>query len=259
MTNIARKTFTALALPAVLTITWFLLSRNSTDFFMPPLTAILESFPETWFNADRIQNDVIPSLTRLLTGYLIAVALGVLGGLAIGSSRPLRQFLEPVFEFFRAIPAPVLIPIVMLFAGIEDTMKIIVIVMGCVWPVLLNTIEGVRGADEVQRDVARCFRLTRMQRFTLTLRAASPQTLAGARVALSLAVILMVISEMFAASSGVGFTIVQFQRNFAIPEMWSGILLLGFIGVTLAAIFAVFERQALRWYSGLRRTQKEGR
>jgi ABC-type nitrate/sulfonate/bicarbonate transport system permease component len=78
------------------------------------------------------------------------------------------------------------------------------------------------------------------------------------RQALAIGIILMVISEMFAASSGLGFTIVQFQRGFAIPEMWSGILLLGLLGVVLSLVFRLFENRVLAWYYGLRRAQRGG-
>jgi ABC-type nitrate/sulfonate/bicarbonate transport system permease component len=76
------------------------------------------------------------------------------------------------------------------------------------------------------------------------------------RQALSIGIILMVISEMFAASSGLGFTIVRFQRGFAIPEMWSGILLLGLLGVARSLAFRVFENRVLSWDYGLRRAQR---
>jgi ABC-type nitrate/sulfonate/bicarbonate transport system permease component len=88
------------------------------------------------------------------------------------------------------------------------------------------------------------------------LRSASPQIVTGMRQALAIGIILMVISEMFAASSGLGFTIIQFQRGFAIPEMWSGILLLGLLGVALSLAFRVVERRALSWYHGLREAQR---
>ena len=141
----------------------------------------------------------------------------------------------------------------MLFAGIGDTMKLAVIALGCIWPVLLNTVEGVRAVDEVLRDTGRTYRLGRGTTLTkVTLRAASPKIIAGARQALSIAIILMVISEMFAATSGLGFTTIQFQRTFAIPEMWTGIILLGIIGVVLAFLFKIVERRILSWYLGIR-------
>jgi ABC-type nitrate/sulfonate/bicarbonate transport system permease component len=147
------------------------------------------------------------------------------------------------------------VPIVILVAGIGDLMKVLVIVSGCVWPVLLNTVEGVRGIDEVLLDTCRSYRIPPMRR--LVLRAASPQIVTGARQALSIGIILMVISEMFAASSGLGFTVVQFQRGFAIPEMWSGVLLLGLLGVLLSLAFRVVESRVLGWYHGLRAASRE--
>ena len=94
---------------------------------------------------------MLPSLVRLAVGYALAVVVGIALGVAIGSIRGLRAVAEPVLEFFRAIPPPVLVPVIMLFAGIGDTMKVLVIVSGCVWPILLNTVEGVRAVDEVLR------------------------------------------------------------------------------------------------------------
>jgi ABC-type nitrate/sulfonate/bicarbonate transport system permease component len=183
------------------------------------------------------------------------IALGVL----VGSSRGLRAALEPVLEFLRAIPPPVLVPIFILIAGIGTTMKVLVIVSGCLWPVLLNSIEGVRARDEVLEDTCRAYGIGGAARLRhLVLPAASPQIVTGMRQALAIGIILMVISEMFAASSGLGFTIVQFQRGFAIPEMWSGILLLGLLGVVLSLVFRLFENRVLAWYYGLRRAQRGG-
>jgi len=251
-----KKVLLVLGLPVVLVAAWWFVTANSSSFFWPPLSRILGVVPATWFEG-RLTSDVLPSLSRLAVGYLLALALGVGLGVVVGSSRTLRAVLEPVLEFFRAIPPPVLVPIIILFAGIGDGMKVLVIVSGCVWPVLLNTIEGVRGLDEVLRDTASVYRLRRRsQVLHLTLRGASPQIAAGARQALSIGIILMVISEMFAASNGLGFTIVQFQRSFAIPQMWSGIILLGLIGVLLALVFRVVESRALAWYTGLRRSQR---
>jgi ABC-type nitrate/sulfonate/bicarbonate transport system permease component len=88
------------------------------------------------------------------------------------------------------------------------------------------------------------------------LPAASPQIMAGVRLCLSIALILMVISEMFAASSGLGFQIVFFQRQYMIAEMWSGIVLLGLIGVAVAAVFQLVERRVLHWYHGSREVSR---
>jgi ABC-type nitrate/sulfonate/bicarbonate transport system permease component len=251
-----RRVFLALALPLALFTGWWLASAGSTNFYYPPLRDILATFGETW-GPEQVRADVLPSLGRLALGYSMALVGGVGVGVLIGSFRVVRATLEPVLEFFRAIPPPVLVPVIMLFAGIGHTMKIVVIAFGCVWPILLNTVEGVRAVDEVLADTCRSYRITGARRLRhLVLPAASPQIVTGARQALSIAIILMVISEMFAASSGLGFKIVDFQRSFAIAEMWSGILLLGLIGFVLSMLFRLVEHRILVWYHGLRVAQR---
>jgi ABC-type nitrate/sulfonate/bicarbonate transport system permease component len=111
--------------------------------------------------------------------------------------------------------------------------------------------------DEVLLDTARAYHLRRRTiLFQVILRAASPRTAAGARQALSIAVILMVISEMFGANHGLGAAVVQFQRGFAIPQMWTGIIVLGMLGVALSAVFRIVEHYALAWYRGLRQADR---
>jgi ABC-type nitrate/sulfonate/bicarbonate transport system permease component len=253
---VIRRAALVLGLPAVLFVAWYVATDGSENFYLPPLRTILSAFADTWTPA-RLRADVLPSLARLAAGYLLAVLLGVGIGVLIGEHRRLRATVEPVLEFFRAIPPPVLIPILFLFAGIGNGAKIIVIISGAIWPVLLNAVEGVRAVDEVLSDTSRSYRITGWARLRyLVLPAASPQIVAGMRQALSISIILMVISEMFASSSGLGFAIIQFQRSFAIPEMWSGILLLGLLGFVLSLLFQLFERRSLRWYHGLRRSQR---
>lgn len=256
LTTLLRRLGYTLGLPVILVALWWVTSASSQNFFWPPLARIMDAFAETWFGP-RFAADVLPSLTRLFIGYLVALVAGVGLGVAVGSWRWLRESIEPSLEFFRAIPPPVLVPILILFFGIGETMNVAVIIIGCVWPILLNTTEGVRSVDEVQRDTAACFRFRPVSRlFRLTLPAASPQIAAGARQALSVAIILMVISELFATTNGLGFVIVQFQRSFQIPQMWSGIILLGLIGVALSMIFRFFESRALSWYTGMRHSER---
>ncbi|MFE6282006.1 ABC transporter permease [Streptomyces sp. NPDC057877] len=240
------------ALPAVLVAVWWVASAGSTQVYWPPLETILRAFPEVW-TGQRLRADVLPSVLRLMGGYALAAVVGVGLGTVIGSYPWVRAVCEPVLEFLRAVPPPVLVPVIMLFAGIGDTMKVTVIATGCVWPVLLNTVEGVRAVDSVLTETARSYGVTGAARLRhVVLRAASPQIFAGLRQALSIGIILMVISELFAPSNGLGFAIVQFQRGFALPDMWTGILLLGLLGFVLSVVFQLVERRVLGWYHGLR-------
>jgi ABC-type nitrate/sulfonate/bicarbonate transport system permease component len=245
-----KRLLLAVALPVVLLAAWWFASAGSTDFYQPPLATILRAFPGTW-TPHRLRADVLPSVLRLVAGYGLAVGLGVALGLAIGAGRTLRAVCEPVLEFLRAVPPPMLVPVLILLAGFTDRTKILVIVFGAIWPVLLNTVEGVRGADEVLADTCRTYRIRgglRLRAFVL--RAASPQIVVGARQALSIAIIMMVIGELLGTTNGLGYVIIDFQRTYQIPQMWSGVFVLGLLGVALSALFALAERRILHWYHG---------
>jgi ABC-type nitrate/sulfonate/bicarbonate transport system permease component len=244
-------------LPVLLFALWWGLTRGARNFYVPTPEALLQTFWKVWAG-ERFWVDLAPSVARLFAGLTLTIAAGVVLGLLIGSVRPLRRLCDPVLEFFRAVPPPVLVPLLMLIIGINNQMKVLVIVSGAIWPVLLNTVEGVRAVDAVLSDNCRTYGIVGLARIRyLILPAAMPQILAGVRQCLSIGLILMVISEMFASSSGLGFTIVQFQRTFAIPEMWSGIALLGLIGVGLSLVFQLLERRLLHWYRGLKESQRE--
>lgn len=254
----ARRVLTATGLPIVLILLWYLLTAGSTNFFVPKPVDLVRTFGTVWFGP-RFFDDVLPSIVRLSIGVLLAIVLGIGLGLLIGSHRVLRAMAEPVLEFLRAIPPPVMVPILMLLLGVNDAMKILVIVSGCIWPVLLNTVEGVRAVDDVLVDSCRVYRIHGLSRIlNLTIPSAGPQIFAGVRQALSLGLILMVISEMFASSAGLGFTIVQFQRSFAVPEMWSGIAVLGLLGIALSVLYQFVSRRVLSWYYGQREVDHAG-
>ncbi|MFF1880600.1 ABC transporter permease [Pseudarthrobacter sp. NPDC058196] len=253
--SIVRRVGYLLALPLILIAVWWIVTAQSPSLYFPGPRSIGEQFVKTWIGP-RFLTEVLPSLARFLLGVILAIIIGTVSGVVIGSVRWLRKFTEPGLEFFRAIPPPILLPILMIVLGINDTMRIAVIVTGCIWPVLLNTVEGVRAVDSVLAETARTYGIGGAARIRyLVVPSAAPQIMAGIRQCLSVGLILMIISEMFAASSGLGFSIVKFQRTFAIPQMWSGILVLGLIGVAVAFLFQFLERRVLRWYNGLKDTQ----
>src|SRR5690606_6662922 len=183
-------------LPIILVLLWWLGTIISPSFFVPTPGELVTTFIETWFSP-RLWVDVLPSVIRFAIGTLLAIAVGVVLGLLVGLNRDLRAYTEPVFEFFRALPPPVLIPILALVMGRGDHMQISVILLGAIWPVVLNTIEGVRAADSVQTETSRSYGITGWNRVRFqVIPSAMPQMMAGIRQSLPIAIILMVIGEM---------------------------------------------------------------
>lgn len=241
-----------LAMALALLAVWWIWSAGSDSFYFPPLPDILATFGDTWVFA-RAGSDVVPSLARLTAGFSIAVVIGIGGGILLGGSRTARGAVGPIVEFLRAIPPPALIPAGIVALGIGDVMKVFIIAMACIWPILLNAIDGVAGVETTLVETARSYGIRRRDRLRFViLPAALPQIFAGMRISLSVAIIVMVVSEMVASSNGIGFFILQSQRSFAIAEMWSGILLLGLLGYALNRGLTRIERRMLHWHRATR-------
>ena len=218
----------------------------------PTFSAIAGELWEAWIaNPDAWFESLMPSLVRLLIGWWIAILVGITIGTAIGLSMRLREYVDPIIQFLRAIPPPTLLVLFIVILGIGDAMKVAMIAFGVVWPILINTADGVGSVEPLQRETGRAFRVTfRDELIRIILPSAAPKIFAGLRVSLSIAVILMVISELYAATDGVGFELVQAQRSFRTLSVWSTVVLLGMIGYTLNTILAVLEGVVLRWHRG---------
>lgn len=243
----------SLIIPVAAVLLWWFGSLNSTSPFYPPLKQILTTFKQTWLFS-RVHSDVVPSLVRMFAGFGIAVVLGVGLGVLFGRMPLLHRAFNPALQFCRALPATALIPVSIALMGIASTPKISLIVFATVFPIMLNTIDGVRSVDQELEDVCRSYRMSRFQRvWHVQLPAASPQIIAGMRVAMSIAFVMMVITELVAATNGIGYVTLQAQQSFQVPLMWSGMLLLGLLGVVFNGAFVVVERRLLRWY-----TQEQG-
>jgi ABC-type nitrate/sulfonate/bicarbonate transport system permease component len=238
--------------PLVMVALLWLWTEGASSYYYPPLGDVLTAFADTWL-FERFSEDVVPSLVRLGLGFAISVVVGIALGVLLGRRPALRRMASPVIEFLRAIPAPALIPFAILVLGVGNDAKIFLIAIVCVFPILLNTMDGVAGVEPTLLDTTRVYRIGALDRLRyVVLPAAAPQIFAGMRTSLSLSLILMVISEMVASPNGVGYFILQSQRSFAITQMWSGILLLGLLGYLLNAVFTLVERRVLAWHIGAR-------
>jgi len=222
----------------------------------PPMSEILATWERITVSGE-LPGEVLPSLWRMFAGYFIGVSLGVLLGLLMGYFRLFYNLLEPITEVLRPIPSPAYLPIVILFLGIDDEMKIFMIAFASLFPVLLNTYSGVRSVDPIQLQTARTFGVSgRKLLWQVVLPASSPYIFTGMRISLAVALIVMVISEMVAASSGIGYFILSAQRGFKIREMFAGVLTLAVLGYALNRLFLLIENRVLAWHYGYTQQQR---
>ncbi|WP_344585186.1 ABC transporter permease [Nonomuraea roseoviolacea] len=248
--------------PAV-AVVWELVTRSIGDADFPPPSTIVARMHQMWFSGpasrlfltdDAVAN-ILPSLQRLFGGWLLAAVIGIVLGVVLGRSRMAAQYFDPLFEFGRAIPPPLLIPLffILFHAGLQ--VHLATIVFGVIWPVLLNSIDGARAVDRTYVDTGVVFGLSRAQRLrVIVIPAASPKIFAGLRLSLSLALILMVISELFGSSDGIGYQLLQAQRGFDTPAVWAAIALLGILGYLVNSLFVLVEHRVLIWHRQAGRT-----
>ena len=247
-----------LLLPVGLVGLWWWSSRGSTSYLYPPLSDILVSLRDDWL-ATRIGSDLLPSLGRFTAGYLLAATSGVIAGTLIGLAPRLGRSTQPLTEFLRSIPPPLLFPVVLVLFGIGNGSKVALIALGAVWPVLLSTVDGVRGVDSQVLDVGRSFRIDRwMQVRRIILPAASPKIVAGLRIALAVALLLMVVSEMQGGTNGLGYQIRSAQRSFDTADAYAGVMVIGVVGIGVNLSFLAVERRLMRWHRGARGLLDDG-
>ena len=165
----------------------------------------------------------------------------------MGASRGARRTLDPLVEFSRATPAIALVPAAIVLLGLGDAMQISVIAFGVCFPVLVNTVEGVRAVSPEARDTASMLHVGAVERaLRIYLPAALPSIVAGLRVALSIGLVVVVISEFVGEGDGLGRYILFQQSQFNVPELYGGMLFLGLLGYALNRLFLVGERRVPR-------------
>ena len=214
----------------------------------PPVTHILVALADG-LRSRELLNVFGSSIYRMLAGYAAGTACALAVGLLMANVRVVHAALEPALELLRPIPLPAIIPPLILLLGIDDAMKIFAVGFAVFFPVLVNTVAGVRAVDPVAIDVARTFRIGRLRTaLRVVLPAALPFILAGMRTSLALALIVTVVAEMIAGSAGIGYHVMTMQYAMRAADMYATIFVLAALGYALNRGFLALERRALHWY-----------
>lgn len=254
MTRRLKVVATGIWLPILVLVAWWALTKDDSSFFWPSLSTIWSAIQDNWL-FERVGSDLAPSLLLFVVGYAIASVLGIVLGTVLGLWPLGRAAVVPVIDFLRSVPAPALISILVVLLGFQQGMKLTVIAFTALFPVLLNTIDGVRAVPPQQLEMADAYQLRRRDKILrIVLPSASPQIFAGLRISLAVALAVLVFAEMLAGTTGIGFFILQSQQTYQIPGMWSGIVVLGLIGYIVNVAFVLMERRVMHWHRGLRAT-----
>lgn len=238
-----------------LLIVWEVVAQAEwvNPLIIPPPSKISTIFSELVLSG-QIPLQILVSMKRAAVGYFLAAAVFIPLGISMGLSERIYRWFEVVVEMLRPVPPPVVIPVALLFFGLGDEMKIFVIFFSCAWPILLNTLDGVRGLDWVLLNTARTFGLTRRKIiWQVILPACSPQIVTGLRVSLPIMLILVVISEMVGSTDGIGYFVLDAQRRFKVAQMYAGMLALALLGYSLNQLFNLVVRWLLPWQWGMGR------
>ncbi|MEE2060553.1 ABC transporter permease [Rhodococcus artemisiae] len=217
------------------------------EVFLPPLTTVLEAFRELVANG-QLAEHLGASLSRALTGFAIALVLAVPLGVAIGWYKPVAESLNPILEIFRNTAALALLPVFVLILGIGETSKIALVIYASAFPILLNTISGVRTVDPLLVKSARSLGLPSYRLFQkVILPAAVPTIFTGIRMAAASSILVLIAAEMVGAKAGLGYLITASQLNFQIPNMYAGIIAISIVGLVFNGILVTIERRLSRW------------
>ncbi|WP_327255571.1 ABC transporter permease [Streptomyces sp. NBC_01244] len=215
--------------------------------FLPPVSEVAKAWWEL-LGSGQLAEHSKASLARSFGGFGIAVAVAVPLGLLIGWYRPVAALLGPLLEVFRNTAALALLPVFVLLLGIGETSKVSIVVYACVWPILLNTISAVGNADPTLVKLARSMDLSTPKLFQKVILPASvPVIFTGIRLAGAVSILVLVAAEMIGAKAGLGYLINASQFNFAIPQMYAGIVTISAIGLAFNQILVTIERRLSTW------------
>lgn len=219
--------------------------------FLPPVSDVIPALWELARNG-QLWSNTQASLARSLSGFALAIGVAVPLGLLVGWYRPLADLLNPLLELFRNTAAIALLPVFILILGIGETSKIAIVVYACVWPILLNTINAVRTVDRTLVKSARSLGLSAPRIFQKVILPASvPTIFTGIRLAGATSILVMVVAEMVGAKEGLGYLINASQQNFAINDMYAGIVAISLIGLVFNQLLVLTERRFTRWQTPL--------
>lgn len=236
--------------PLLLLMIWELITRQGwiPAWFLPVPTEVFQTLLDMVISGELLHHAAI-SLGRAISGYAIAALVGVGLGLLIAWSRIVEDFFDPLIELIRPLSTFALIPIFFLWFGIGNTSKIMIIFKSCFFPIVLNTIAGIKGVDKKLIMAARSLGADGRQMWTrVLLPSAMPMIITGMRISTAIAMMALVGVEMLSSDSGLGFLVIDAQRTFDTERVFAGIVVLALLGFSLDRLARKIQARILSWH-----------
>jgi NitT/TauT family transport system permease protein len=232
---------------AVFFAIWEYYGRRMDPIFMAPPSAIFAAALEL-IQSGALAKALVQTLWPFAVGMALTVVLGILLGIVMAQWRVLEYVLDPFINALYAIPRIALIPLIILWAGLEFVGKVSILVSVAIFPITVNTFSGIRDVRGAMLEIGRAYGATEWQIFwKIVLPAAVPFIMAGIRLAVGLAIIGIIVAEFFTAISGLGGMIVEYANVFATAKLFVPIIVIALVGVVLAEFVMWLERRMSRW------------
>lgn len=205
-----------------------------------------------WLVSGELLHDALGSLYRVGVGFAVGTALALPLGLAMGTSRVVYAWMNPLVQLLRPIPPIAYIPLAILWFGLGNAPAVFLIALGAFFPVLMNTVAGVRQVDGIYLRAARNLGADGPTMFVrVILPAAVPYILTGMRIGIGTAFIVVIVSEMIAVNNGLGFRILEAREYFWSDKIIAGMATIGLLGLAIDAGMNRLNNHLLRWHRGL--------
>jgi NitT/TauT family transport system permease protein len=250
---VIRKVLRAVAAPLTVLVLWELLVRFRfvNPAILPPPSRVFVRWVD-YAGSGELLRDTGASLLRVSVGFAIGAGLALPIGLLMGASDRTYQLLNPLVQLVRPIPPIAFIPLAILWFGLGNPPAFFLISLGAFFPILVNTIAGVRNVDSIYLRAARNLGARGTTLFVRVILPASlPHILTGMRVAVGVAFIVVIVAEMIAVNSGLGYRILEAREYFWSDKIIAGMLSIGIIGLAIDTVMALLNRRLLRWHRGL--------
>lgn len=241
--------FISILLPLIILVAWFITTNYGSvpGAILPSIGRVIDSFKDQIISG-QLFSDIGVSLIRVLKGYILAAILGIFLGTIMGISKVWDKFFSLTLNTIRQIPMLAWIPLIILWFGIDEKSKIVIIILGAFFPIMINTIGAIKQTQVSYIEVARLYKLSKWDTFRkVFLPSALPQIFVGLKLGLGISWMAVVAAEMLSGSSGIGFRISDARVLLQPDVVITGIIVIGFIGVLMDKILSKISKMITPW------------